>query len=146
MDDNSLLIQEIKDTVSSRADLQKELSDGEIEDLITEAVFEKARYHYLSLDQKQELIRLIFNVMRRLGVLQPLLEDDSITEIMVNGPDCVFIERNGEIIETGIIIESREKLEDMIQSIVARVNRSVNEASPGSAAERRFNWGLSCRP
>jgi len=130
MQDKLQLIQEIKDTVSSRADLQKELSDVEIKDLITQAVFEKSRHRYLSLDQRQELINLVFNAMRRLGVLQPLLEDDSITEIMVNGPDYVFIEENGKITETGITVESCEKLEDMIQSIVARVNRSVNEASP----------------
>ena len=130
MKDKSLLIQEIKDTVSSRIDLQRELSDEEIKDLITQAVFEKSRHYYLSLDQKQELVNLVFNAMRRLGVLQPLLEDGSITEIMVNGPESVFIEQHGKIIETGITIESREKLEDMIQSIVARVNRSVNEASP----------------
>ena len=68
--------------------------------------------------------------MRRLGVLQPFLDDDTITEIMVNGPDCVFIERNGKLVKTDVTIESREKLEDMIQSIVARVNRSINEASP----------------
>lgn len=124
------LIEEIKEAVSSRADLRKEMSDEEIKSLITQAVFEKSRCHYLSLDQKQVLAELVFNAMRRLGVLQPLLDDDSITEIMVNGPESVFIERHGKISAAGITIESREKLEDMIQSIVARVNRVVNEASP----------------
>ena len=130
MNNVAQLIEEIKEAVGRRADLHKELSDEEIKDMITQAVFEKSRQCYLSLDQKQELVGLAFNAMRRLGVLQPLLEDDSITEIMINGTENIFIERDGKISEAGITIESREKLEDMIQSIVARVNRVVNEASP----------------
>lgn len=125
-----MLLHEIKDTVSARLDLNRGYSDEEYEEIITRVVFEKAREHYLDMTERQELIRQVFNEMRRLGALQPLLEDESITEVMVNGPQHVFIEQDGRIKESGITIESQEKLEDMIQAIVARVNRVVNEASP----------------
>ncbi|MCR4441963.1 MAG: CpaF family protein [Peptococcaceae bacterium] len=124
------LIGEIRDEVSRRVDFSEEPSDEEVEELITRVVFEKTREYYLDLSERQEVIRQVFNAMRRLGELQPLMEDNSITEIMVNGPEHVFIERGGSVYETNITIESREKLEDMIQSIVSRVNRAVNEASP----------------
>jgi len=124
------LIKDIKNIVSNNLTLSSEPSDEEIKDLITSAVFEKSKQYYLDFSERQQLIKLVFNAMRRLGVLQPLLEDESITEIMVNGPNMVFIERDGRVIETDITIENQEKLEDMIQMIVARVNRSVNETSP----------------
>lgn len=123
-------IKDIKNIVSNHLNLSNEPSDEEIEDLITSVVFEKSKQYYLDFSQRQELIRQVFNAMRRLGVLQPLIEDESITEIMVNGPNRVFIERHGRVVETNITIENQEKLEDMIQMIVARVNRSVNETSP----------------
>ena len=130
MDNNAQLVREIQEIVSSRIDLKQEPSDLEIEGLITNVVFEKSKHSYLSLLQKQELIKLTFNAMRRLGILQPLIDDPGITEIMVNGPEHIFIEKNGKVTELALKIESKEKLEDMIQSIVAKVNRSVNEASP----------------
>jgi len=130
MENSVALVKDIQEIVSSRVDLKQEPSDMEIEELITTVVFEKSRHSYLSLAQKQELIKLTFNAMRRLGVLQPLLDDTGITEIMVNGPEHIFIEKDGKVTELDLKIESREKLEDMIQSIVAKVNRSVNEASP----------------
>ena len=68
--------------------------------------------------------------MRRHDGIEPFINDPSITEIMINGHDKIFIERNGVVEETDIAFESRERLEDLIQSIVARVNRSVNEADP----------------
>lgn len=128
--DRTRLLNEIKEYVKSRLDLSRELDDAEIEELITRAVFDKSRQVYLDLSARQDLIREAFNALRRHGELQPLLEDESITEIMVNGPRHVFIEQDGRIRQTDITIADAEKLEDMIQMIVARVNRAVNEASP----------------
>ncbi|MDX9871726.1 MAG: CpaF family protein [Clostridia bacterium] len=124
------LINEIKESVRGRLDLSRELSDAEIEALITQAVFEKSRQVHLDSSAKQALIKEAFNVLRRHGALQPLLDDESITEIMVNGPRQVFIEQDGRIRETDIVIADAEKLEDLIQMIVAKVNRAVNESSP----------------
>lgn len=124
------LLKEIKILVSQDLDFKKEPSDEEIEELIAKAVFQKSREVYLSSTEKAELIQNVFNAMRRLDIIQPLLEDPNVTEIMVNGPDNIFIEKNGRVNRLELTFESREKMEDVIQSIVAKVNRSVNEASP----------------
>ncbi len=124
------LIQEIKRIISDHLDLQKELGDEEIEEVITRAVFEKAKETYISVEEKQFLVRYIFNSMRRLDIIQPLLDDHTVTEIMINGPQDIFIEKEGRISKLNIAFENKEKLEDVIQSIVSKVNRTVNEATP----------------
>ena len=72
----------------------------------------------------------LFNAIRRLDILQELIEDPSITEIMINGPDDVFIERGGKLSRADRAFVSREKLEDVVQQIVSSCNRVVNESSP----------------
>ena len=94
------------------------------------AVFARSRENYLDMDEKREIAETVFNSMRRLDVLQPMMEDKSISEVMINGPENVFIERNGRVSRADIRFESSEKLEDIIQNIVSRTNRTVNEASP----------------
>lgn len=128
--DKASLVAEVKKTVSDSIDLGKDISDEEIRDLITNIVFEKSKQFYLTVSEKREIIEAVFNSMRRLDILQPLIDDPSITEIMVNGADDIFIERNGRIEQIDAKFESVQKLEDVIQSIVSKVNRTVNEASP----------------
>lgn len=124
------LLGQIKRIVSESIDLKKHFEDEEMKDLITKVVFEVSKQQYISINEKQQIIQSVFNSLRRLDVLQPVIDDKSITEIMVNGPDNIFIERNGRISKLKASFESREKLEDVIQSVVSKVNRSVNEASP----------------
>ncbi|MDD3245220.1 MAG: CpaF family protein [Candidatus ainarchaeum sp.] len=116
--------------ISESVDFRNESSDQQIEELITKIVLDKSKNLYLSVHEKRALIKIIFNDMRRLGVLQPLIDDEEITEIMVNGTKRIFVERAGSISETDIQVESEEKLDDMIQGIVSKVNRTVNETSP----------------
>ncbi|MCX7921649.1 MAG: CpaF family protein [Clostridia bacterium] len=124
------LIKEVKKRVSDSIDLKKDIADEEIKELITTIVFEISRQTYMSVSEKQDIIESVFNSMRRLDVLQPIIDDKSVTEIMINGPDCIFIERAGRSYQLDTRFESRQKLEDVIQSIVSKVNRTVNEASP----------------
>lgn len=124
------LLLEIKRDVSESLSIGKSFTDDEIRDSITGIVFDRCRQLYISMAKKQELVERVFNSMRRLDVLQPVIDDRSVTEIMINGPDCIFIERNGRVSKLEMCFESREKLEDVIQNIVSRVNRVVNEASP----------------
>lgn len=124
------LINEIKKAARDSIDMNKDASDEEIEALITKLVFEKSRQQFLSISEKQEVIQAIFNSIRRLDVLQALIDDKNITEIMVNGPEDVFVEKNGRSLKADVRFESRRRLEDVIQSIVSRVNRVVNESSP----------------
>lgn len=124
------LLKEIKKNVSEKVQIGKSLSDDDIKDIITGSVFDLCREFYISMPQKQELIEKTFNAMRRLDILQPIIDDRSVTEIMINGPDCIFVENRGKVTKLDLTFESRERLEDVIQNIVSRVNRVVNEASP----------------
>jgi pilus assembly protein CpaF len=84
----------------------------------------------LSTSQRTHLVRYVIDAAVGLGVLEPLLEDPSITEIMVNGPDNVYVERAGRIAPAGVRFSSEEDLRNVIDRIVSRVNRRVDESSP----------------
>lgn len=120
----------IRDVVLSEIDLSKELSDEEICDLIGIAVSKEAREIPMTLRQRADLERMIFNSLRKLDILQELVDDKAVTEIMVNGPNEIFYEKAGRIYEFDGHFSSEEKLEDVIQQIVGRHNRVVNQASP----------------
>ncbi len=111
-----------------------EISETEIDDqlylLVEEVVFEKAKDLHLGIGKKKNLVDSVFNSLRRLDIVEPLLKDPEITEIMINGPDKIFVEKNGRSQRTDLKFDTKEQLEDMIQRIVSRVNRSVNEARP----------------
>ena len=106
------------------------ISDEEIRLYIEETIFEYANEFRLSTQEKIELADSIYNSLRGYDVLQPLLDSEEITEIMINGYDRIYIERNGEIIKTDAEFVSEERLEDIIQLIVSKVNRIVNQSSP----------------
>lgn len=125
-----LIYSELKQEVARKIDITRDYCDEEIMAVIEDCVFNKGRFVYLGISEKRELISKIFNSMRRFDILQPFLDDRSITEIMVNGTDNVFIERDGKIIKENMRFEDEDKLHNIIQSIVSKVNRSVNESSP----------------
>jgi pilus assembly protein CpaF len=116
--------------VMNQIDIAEEISDEEIRKKIRQAVLEETREEYLSLNRKEQICNEIFYSLRRLDILQDLLEDDSITEIMINGYDKIFIEKNGRLFRTKEKFSSKEKFEQVIQQIVSRTNRIVNESSP----------------
>lgn len=122
--------QDIRSQVLKGTDGAGELSDEEISDRVEECVLHMGHSRYLSLGEKEEISRTVFNSIRKLDVLQEILEDSSITEVMVNGAEDIFIERFGRMERYPKGFSSRERLEDVIQQIVARVNRMVNEANP----------------
>jgi pilus assembly protein CpaF len=124
------IIAELKEQVSKSIDITKDYSDEEIQELIQNCVFQRSRETYIGIIQKNEIIKALFNSIRRFDVLQPLLEDNSITEIMVNGFDTVFVERRGRVSKLDVKFESEEKLYNIIQAIVSKVNRTVNESTP----------------
>ncbi len=120
----------LKEDIISRIDMSREVSDDEIKDIIKDAIFELRQKENISLVEREELFRLLFYEVRRLGILEELIADNSVTEIMVNGTHDIFIERNGSIIKWDRHFDSEEKLRSVIQQIVAKSNRVVNEASP----------------
>lgn len=111
-------------------DYGREMTDEEIQDIIEDVMLSEPGLRNCSIRQRQRLKKELFDSLRRLDILQMFVEDPSITEIMINGKDCMFIEREGCLQELDTQFESVEKLQDVIQQIVARCNRVVNEASP----------------
>lgn len=120
----------IKNTIMEEMDLSREIADKEIRKLIDAQIIQCSKENYISIDERYRLSRELFFDIRKLGILQELIEDDSITEIMVNGVEHIFIERNGKIEKWDQNFNSKEKLSDVIQQIVAECNRVVNESSP----------------
>lgn len=122
--------QEIRRRVLESLNYAEDVVDQVVWNSIDVQLKQYMREVYCELVQCQEIRKRIFNSLRKLDVLQELVEDESITEIMVNGPEHIFIEREGRIQFTEMKFESREKLEDVIQKIVSSTNRVVNESNP----------------
>ena len=124
------LFQELRALLMERLDLARELSDEEILEEIDELILGRRREYCLSLKEKVQLRQELFHSVRKLDVLQELIEDETVTEIMVNGPDAIFVERAGKLTKWDKTFTSGEKLEDVIQQIVGKCNRVVNESMP----------------
>ena len=129
----------ISDSVRQRIDLSREVEDDEIRDMIDELVVQMGRKYALSLTERQELGRNVFYSIRKMDVLQELVDCDEVTEIMVNGTENIFVERSGHLYQWDKCFETKEKLENVIQQIVAKCNRVVNEAAP--IADARLDNG-----
>ncbi|MCR5734939.1 MAG: CpaF family protein [Lachnospiraceae bacterium] len=106
------------------------INDDEVLRLIDKNILEQSRSVHLSLNEKLSLRKEIFNSIRRLDILEDFIEDESVTEVMVNGVHSIFYEKDGVIRDSGKCFSSRQKLEDIIQQIVAKANRTVNTSSP----------------
>ena len=111
-------------------DLTRQTSEEEIQEMIDEEILREGKTRYLELEAKAALRREIFYAIRRLGILQDLINDPEITEIMVNGTQPVFVEKYGKLTQLDVRFDSREKLNHVIQQIAADCNRVINEASP----------------
>ena len=116
--------------IMDELDMTREVGDEELTQLIYQVLSEASREEHLSLAEKTALGKDLFNAFRKLDLLQEFLEDDEITEIMINGTEYIFYEKNGRLYQSDRRFVSREKLEDVIQQIVSGANRLVNEASP----------------
>ena len=120
----------IRECVVRNLDFSREVTDKELFSLIDREVAERLSHRAVKLEERKKLRSAVYNSIRRLDVLQELVDDAKITEIMVNGTDNIFVEENGAITDTGIRFESLSKLEDVVQQIVSGCNRVVNESSP----------------
>ncbi len=124
------LKQEIKSRLLEKLDHSMEMEDEAVQELVEKEVWLMGKETYIPLAEKKRLCREIYYAIRKFDVLQELLEDETVTEIMVNGPDHIFIEKEGRLQQWQTAFESEEKLLDVIQQIVAKANRVVNESSP----------------
>lgn len=120
----------IKENVLKKVPVGTELGDEELLTLIEEQIQEMQREEYFRLEEKKQLRHMVFNSLRRMDVLQDLLDDEEITEIMVNGANHIFVEKEGSLMETGYQFENQGRLEDIAQQIASSGNRIVNESNP----------------
>ena len=136
---NEDLFRRLREEVRSRIDLSREVTDEEVKELICRVILEYAGEEYISLEERKRMSVAVFNSLRKLDFIQEILEDEDVSEIMINGPEVIFVEKKGKITAYENTFESTEKLEDMIQQIVASCNRTVNEMSP--IADARLSDG-----
>lgn len=124
------LKQELRGRVLEQLDYGREQSDEEVMEIIDEVLLEEQLLRLLPVGESHRLRTELFYSLRRLDILQSLIEDPEITEIMINGPGSIFVERAGHMQLLDLVFDSEEKLQNVIQQIVAGCNRVVNEASP----------------
>ncbi|MFC4811062.1 CpaF family protein [Paenibacillus sp. GCM10023250] len=123
-------VQRLKERIRGQLELDSALTDAELKARIEAAVFRWCADHPLPAGEKVQLVRRLFHAFRGLDLIQPLMDDPAVTEIMINGHEELFVEREGRLERLPFAFESRERLEDLIQSVVAGVNRVVNESTP----------------
>lgn len=116
--------------IMERMDMTVSVSDRELMELIDEVIVKESKKRYITLPMKYRYRQELFDSFRRLDVLSEAIDDSDVTEIMVNGANQIFIEKNGRIQKFDKVFSSEEKLEDVIQQIASRVNRRVNEVTP----------------
>lgn len=133
------LYQTIRHKVYQNLDVGHDITDDELYQVIDRCIYEESREKIISIRQKEGLRSRLYNSIKKLDILQELLDDDEITEIMVNGTECIFYEKQGRIKKWDRQFESEEKLADIAQRIAAMSNRMVNEASP--IVDTRLNDG-----
>lgn len=122
--------EELHVKVMQQMDLSREVGDEELMEIIRCVLEEDEGEAYIPLKEKAGLGKELYNAFRRLDILQELLEDDEITEIMINGTDHIYVEKEGKLIQLDKRFIDKRRLEDVIQQMVAGANRMVNEATP----------------
>ncbi len=124
------LKQRLREEVVSSFDYSEEITEEDLLHKIDKVIMQAAKESFLTLERKEKLRRELYASIRGLDILEEILEKDSVTEIMINGYEDIFLEERGKIHRWERKFESRQKLEDIVQLIVARANRLVNEANP----------------
>lgn len=121
---------ELRQKIQEQMDYGKDYTDEEVAETIDEVLLGQEKLSLYPVEMRRRLKKELFDSLRRLDILQIFVEDSSVTEIMINGMEHIFIEQEGRLKELSVGFESMEKLQDVIQQIVAGCNRAVNEASP----------------
>lgn len=121
---------ELKSLVQDKLDYGRDYTDEEVAEVIDDTLVNSEKISVYPVSLRKKLKKEIFDSLRRLDILQEYVEDGNVTEIMINGLSNIFVERKGKVEELNVHFESMDKLQDVIQQIVAGCNRAVNESSP----------------
>ena len=123
------IVSEIKKYIFDNLPLSK-ITDAELEERTEQIVHEKIGDEYCSIEQTVSIVQQVYSAIRGFGLLDTIMTDDTITEVMINGADNIFIEKNGRVTKLDKRFESQRRLEDVIQRIVGSAGREVNQANP----------------
>lgn len=123
-------MEQLRQRILTKLDLTRDTGDEELSELIYSEVGNYSRQKGLSMKQREQFQKEIYQSLRKLDALQDLIDDPTVTEIMVNGAEHIFYEKEGHVQKWDRQFYSKEKLEDVIQQIVAAGNKIVNEANP----------------
>lgn len=131
LDENTVqeFVDELRQYIVDNLPLSK-LSDEELEDKIEEIVLERLAGQYIPIEQKVSIVQQVYSSIRGFGLLDTIMNDENITEVMINGANNVFIEKKGKVVRLDKVFESQRRLEDIIQRIVGQAGREVNQANP----------------
>lgn len=124
------LVKEIKRFLLEDALALSRSSDEQLMVRIKEIIDHKLVHYEITPQEREKIARRVFSSLRGLGILDELLDDDSITEIMINGPENIFVEKDGQIYRYRRQFESEQHLLDIIQRIVGEAGKEVNQANP----------------
>lgn len=123
------IVAEVKKYITENLPLSQ-LSDDDLQERIEAIVEDKIKGQYVSIESKVSIVEQVYSSIRGFGLLDSIMNDETITEVMINGPDNIFIEQNGRLTKLNKQFESQKKLEDIIQRIVGMAGREVNQANP----------------
>lgn len=106
------------------------MSNEELQEKVENIVIQELGGTYCTIDQRVSIVEQVYSSIRGFGLLDSIIKDDTITEVMINGSENIFIEQNGRLSKLDKEFESQRKLEDVIQRIVGLAGREVNQANP----------------
>lgn len=130
MRDREDMLEEMRLALAESFDMSEDISDERVLSVIDELVLEKGRAENLNLREKEELRQELFYAVRRLDIIQPLADDEEVSEIMVNGYRNIFYEKHGQIFKYEKRFATEKRLYAIVQQIAGECNKAVNEQSP----------------
>lgn len=128
-EEKSKIVEEIRKKILEATNFAV-MSETDLEDTILQMLDEMFQDVYIPIEEKADITDQVYSAIRGLGILDSIIHDDTITEVMINGPDHVFIEQNGRVRRISDTFENEQKLEDIIQRVVGMAGREVNQANP----------------
>ena len=128
-EEKSKIVEEIRKKILESTNFAV-MSETDLEDTILQMLEEMFQDVYIPMEEKADITDQVYSAIRGLGILDSIIHDDTITEVMINGPDHVFIEQNGKVRRISDTFENEQKLEDIIQRVVGMAGREVNQANP----------------
>ena len=123
------IVRQFKEEIYKRFNLNV-MSDENLETVIEQMIVEKLGSEYITIEERVDIMERVYSSIRGLGVLDSIIKDDDITEVMINGPKDIFIEKAGKLSKLNQTFDDEKQLEDIIQKIVGQAGREVNQANP----------------